>query len=539
MKRKLLVFMLCLLVLPVTSLAKEALPSPQVLEIDGQTTDLRGYNIDGYNYYKLRDLAYFLKEYGLDLGIEGNATNIYVDLEGSFDSEGHTYSRPSAKKDSLKKTMKLEVKDSGVSSNFEVGVYNIDGYNYFRLRELGLMIGFGVDYDKTSNTAKVFTKDPNPPRQDGTIDLRVILGNERILNDYKDLVDGKNVGLITNQTGIDRMGLSTVGKLKAYPGLNLIALYSPEHGLDGKTKAGQWVESYIDETYDLPVYSLYGKTRKPSPNMLKDIDVLLFDIQDIGSRTYTYISCMNYSMQAAKEAGIPFVVLDRPNPIGDKVEGFMLEEKYKTYVGVDLMPMSHGMTIGELAQYFNRNIGVDLRVVPMKNYTRDMVWQDTGLEFAQTSPNIPNIQAAFNYMATGSGENTGAFQSSYFSWIGKKGIDSNELAKRLNETPLIEGVRFIPEPRGQNGGVSLEIIDYKLYNPARVGYYSLATINQMSRLNVDTKTNGQIPMFEKIQGSDKMGRLLLGGASPEEVIASYQDDIEYFKEIRKPYLIYD
>ncbi|PKM75700.1 MAG: polysaccharide deacetylase, partial [Firmicutes bacterium HGW-Firmicutes-15] len=173
----------------------------------------------------------------------------------------------------------------------------------------------------------------------------VKLGNEGLLESYYHLIDGKNVGLVTNQTGVDSRGISFIDILAATEGTKLVALYGPEHGIDGTIRAGAWVESYIHPRFCIPVYSLYGNTRIPTQAMLQGIDVLLFDIQDIGARSYTYMSTLQYCLVAAEKYNKPLIVLDRPNPLGGMiVEGPVLEDPYKSFMGVDNLPMAHGMT---------------------------------------------------------------------------------------------------------------------------------------------------------------------------------------------------
>ena len=529
-KIKWMILLLVIIMLPTTVLAKDlaAVPSAQELQINREVTNIRGYNINDSNYYMLRDMAVGLGRHGMEFSLWGDNKSIVANMDKVYVPKDVSAVDFSSAQKPIAKTMILQIINEGVKENHSVRVYNIHGYNFFKLRDLGKIMGFGVDYDSELNRAVVHTHNEN-------ID-KVVLGNERLMDEYSHLIRGKNVGLITNQTGIDSRGIRTVDKLYNSADTNLIAIYSPEHGLDGKAKAGEWVESYMDDKLGLPVYSIYGKTREPSKKMLEGVEVLIFDIQDIGSRTYTYVSSMNYGMRAAKKAGIPFIVLDRPNPIGDKVEGYMLEPKYKTFVGVDEMPMSHGMTAGELAQYYNRDIGVDLTVVPMHGYTRDMIWQDTGLPFSQTSPNIPDLRSAFNYMATGSGSGTGVHQGLQFSWVGHKDVDGKELEKRLNDFGL-EGIKFKQQKRSSGDGVELIVTDYKSYNPARTGYVILATINQLTDITVPVETT-EIPMFEKIQGSDKMGLALLRKLSPQEILDEYQEDIDRWMKIRKDYLIY-
>jgi uncharacterized protein YbbC (DUF1343 family) len=207
---------------------------------------------------------------------------------------------------------------------------------------------------------------------------RIKLGNEMLMSKYHYLIEGKRVGLVTNQSGVNSRGESIINILANDKTTSLVALYAPEHGLDGTARAGEHLESYPHPQLGIPVYSLYGSTRMPTEEMLRDIDVLLFDVQDIGARTYTYMSTLNYCMVAAEKYGKPVIVLDRPNPLGGViVDGPVLEEPYKTFVGVDTLPMAHGMTAGELAYFFNRNIGAELFVVPMEGYKRTMVFQDT------------------------------------------------------------------------------------------------------------------------------------------------------------------
>lgn len=366
----------------------------------------------------------------------------------------------------------------------------------------------------------------------------VKLGNEVLMEKQRGLIEGKRIGLITNHTGINSRGESTAEILAADPDVALVALYAPEHGLDGKTLAGKMVSTYIHPVLKVPVYSLYGKTRMPTAAMLKDIDVLLYDVQDIGARSYTYISTLNYCMAAAKRDEKTIVVLDRPNPVGGLiVEGPVMEDRFISFVGVDNLPMAHGMTVGELALFFNRKIGADLVVVPMEGYNRSMIFQDTGLPWVATSPKIPDLISLFGYMATGLGENTGVVQANNFKWIGGRGIDSKKFAALMNKAGL-PGVVFAPENRGKAGGVRLQICDYRTFNPARTGIYALAYAHQLNRFKVP-KSDKTINMFDKIMGTDKIGRYLEAGLSPVQIEGQYTAQLNAFKEERKKYLLYD
>jgi len=370
---------------------------------------------------------------------------------------------------------------------------------------------------------------------------QVKLGNEVLLDKYRHLIDGKKVGLVTNHTGVNSKGVSVIDVLANDPGVNLVALYGPEHGIDGKASAGAYVASYTHPTLGIPVYSLYGSTRKPTAEMLKNIDVLLFDIQDIGSRTYTYMSTLNYCMIAAKENGKQVIVLDRPNPVGGViVDGPVLEEGFETFVGVDNLPMAHGMTAGELAQFFNRQIGADIKVIPMEGWNRDMVFQDTGLPWVPTSPNIPDLNSLFGYMSTGLGEGTGIYQSDKFKWIGGKGIDAHKFAGLMNGAGL-PGVTFVPEYKGEAGGVRLNITDYHKFNPARTGFYALAYAHSLNNFQVPKSKSSSMKdmvMFEKIMGSTKVGQWLEQGLTPQQFVEKYTPALNRFKEDRQKYLIY-
>lgn len=366
----------------------------------------------------------------------------------------------------------------------------------------------------------------------------VRLGNEVLFSRYHRLIAGKKIGLVTNQSGVNRKGESTLDRLAKDKQVGLVALYGPEHGIDGKASAGEYVQSYTHPQLQIPVYSLYGATRMPTPEMLEGVDVLLFDIQDIGARSYTYMSTLNYCMVAAERAGIPIIVLDRPNPVGGTiVEGPVLEDKFITFVGVDNLPMAHGMTAGELARFFNRKIGAELLVIPLENYTRDMVYQDTGLAWVPTSPNIPDIASVFGYMATGLGEGTGIGQADKFKWIGGKGINAQTFASLLNNAGL-PGVTFRPENQGDRGGVRLQITDFHTFNPARTGLTALAYARSLNDFSVP-KSGTAIVMFDKIMGTDKIGRYLEQNMTPAQIIGAYAPGLAAFKAEREKYLIYD
>jgi uncharacterized protein YbbC (DUF1343 family) len=362
------------------------------------------------------------------------------------------------------------------------------------------------------------------------------LGDEVLFSRCFHLIQGKKVGLVTNQSGVNNQGISTIDALRQNGHVTLAALYAPEHGIDGKAKAGEYVESYDHPTLGIKVHSLYGATRMPTESMLEGIDLLLYDVQDIGARTYTYISTLNYCMIAAQKYHKPIIVLDRPNPLGGMiVEGPVLEDPYQSFVGIDNMPMAHGMTVGELALFFNRKIGADLTVVPMEGYKRNMLYADTGLPWVATSPNIPDLQSVFGYMATGLGEGTGVFQADQFKWIGGKGLDAAKYAESLNRAGL-PGVTFIPEQRKDAGGVRLRIDSYQTFNPARTGIYALATAFIQGNFKVP-KSGDTIVMFDKVMGTNKIGQYLEQRLTPQQIEAKFAAALQQFKKEREKYLL--
>ncbi len=363
------------------------------------------------------------------------------------------------------------------------------------------------------------------------------LGDDLLMSKYHHLIQGKRVGLVTNQSGVNSRGQSMIDVLANDRTIRLTALYGPEHGIDGQAEAGAYVASYTHPALGIPVYSLYGPNRMPTAEMLDNIDVLLFDIQDIGARSYTYISTLYNCLAAAKQSNKTVIVLDRPNPVGGRiVEGPVLEDAYKSFVGIDNLPMAHGMTIGELAQYFNRQIGALVKVIPLEGYTRNMVYQDTGLTWVPTSPNIPDLASVFGYMATGLGEGTGIYQADKFKWIGGSGIDAAKFAALMNKAGL-PGVSFSPEYIGKAGGIRLNILDPHLFNPARTGIYALTYAYSLNHFKVP-KSGKSIVMFDKIMGTDKIGQYLEAGLSPWAITTKYAAGLDRFKKEREKYLIY-
>lgn len=321
--------------------------------------------------------------------------------------------------------------------------------------------------------------------------MRVRLGLESLLAERLDLIAGRRVGLVASPSSVDQALTSTVTGLHQHPRVNLVALFGPEHGLRGEAQAGEPVSTYSDPVTGLPVYSLYGDTQKPTPEMLRDVDVLIFDLQDAGVRFYTYLATLAYVMQAAAEQRLPLIVLDRPAPIGGhKVEGPLLDPAYRSFVGPYPIPIRYGMTIGEIARLLNETFGIGcpLEVVPMSGWERGMWFDQTGLPFVPPSPNLPTLQSLTLYPGTclveGTNLSEGRGTTRPFEYIGAPWIDAEDLAQRLNDLAL-PGVRFRPvyfvpafsKYRDQPcQGVHLYVQDREQFQPITVTLHLLACI---------------------------------------------------------------
>ncbi|WP_282156352.1 exo-beta-N-acetylmuramidase NamZ family protein [Cytobacillus gottheilii] len=381
------------------------------------------------------------------------------------------------------------------------------------------------------------------------------LGVEVLLDKEKDLIKGKKVGLITNPTGVDQSLNSIVDVLHEDPETDLVALYGPEHGVRGSAQAGEYVEYYIDEKTGLPVYSLYGATRKPTPEMLEGVDVLLFDIQDVGTRFYTYIYTMAYAMEAAKENNIPFVVLDRPNPLGGlKVEGPVLDMKYSSFIGNYAIPLRHGMTVGELAKLFNEEfeIGADLQVVEMKGWKRSMYYEDTPLEFVMPSPNMPTLDTALAYpggaLIEGTNISEGRGTTKPFELIGAPFINGDKLAKVLNEKKLpgvtFRAASFTPTFSKHAGslshGIEIHITDRDEFKPVEAGLHIVKTIHDLypDQFEFRAENSSGISFFDQLIGNGWVRDDIESGKSVKEMKNKWEDELRSFLKVRKQFLLY-
>lgn len=381
------------------------------------------------------------------------------------------------------------------------------------------------------------------------------LGVEVLLDSQKDLLEGKRVGLITNPTGVDQELNSIVDLLNNDPDINLTTLYGPEHGVRGSAQAGDYVAYYIDQETGLPVYSLYGQTRKPTPEMLENVDVLVFDIQDVGTRFYTYIYTMALAMEAAEENNIPFIVLDRPNPLsGEKVEGPVLEPKYASFIGKYPIPLRHGMTVGELAKLFNNeyDIGADLTVVEMESWKRDMYYDDTPLEFVMPSPNMPTLDTALVYpgaaLIEGTNVSEGRGTTRPFELIGAPFINSKELAATLSDLDLpgvlFRAASFTPAFSKHSGtlsnGIQIHVTDKNAYRPIETGLHIVKAIHDLypEDFAFRAENSSGVSYFDNLIGNGWVREAIENGESIELIKAQWQDGLKAFKKIKKQYLLY-
>ena len=403
----------------------------------------------------------------------------------------------------------------------------------------------------------------------------VKLGDEVLFEKHLDLIRGKHVGLITNPTGLDGQLNSVIDLFRAQKDVQLVALYGPEHGVRGNAQAGEYVPFYFDEHLKLPVFSLYGQTHKPpadmmtnideymrsfdtkhegkqvAAGMMQSVDVMVFDLQDVGTRVYTYIATMAYAMQAAADAGIPFVVLDRPNPInGIGMEGPILEyPQHSSFIGLYPIPLRHGMTAGELAQLFNDKFlktKVKLTVVPMENWSRDEWFDETGLPWVLPSPNLPTLASTTVYpgevMIEGTNLSEGRGTTKPFEFFGAPWIDGFVLANKLN-TLKLPGVKFrevwfTPTfskfSSQQCGGCQLHITDREAFRSIATTLSILAAIKEL----YGDKLEFHAEYFDKVLGTSSVREALQRGESVDKIVAGLAPGLNTFGKLREPYLLY-
>ena len=414
---------------------------------------------------------------------------------------------------------------------------------------IGLFVGVAL---AACGAAPGNTTDSEVPESEAR---QVRSGIEVLLSDSLHLVQGKNVGLLTNHTGIywtsDGIVGSTIDALYEANNVDLVALYAPEHGIRGQEQAGAAIDSGRDERTGVPIHSLYGEVRKPTPAMLEGVDVLLFDMQDIGARYYTYVSTMALAMEAAGEQDIPFIVLDRPNPVrGDVVQGNLLKPGYETFVGMYPVPMRHGMTAGELAQLYVGEFGleVDLHVVPLDGWARDMTFDQTQLPWVPPSPNMPSLESALAYPGTclfeGTPISVGRGTDRAFQWVGAPWLDGVQLAQSLNGYGIngvrFESTTFTPRNAGDRKFEGQEVSGVLLI-PESTDYdaskAAVAMLLETYSMSGDNWLWAEAH-FDRLAGTDSLRLSIEAGADFAELTSAWESETQAFEQLRSPYLIY-
>lgn len=385
---------------------------------------------------------------------------------------------------------------------------------------------------------------------------KVLTGLEVLLQDSLHLIEGRNIGLVTNQTGVDSRGRSGIGLLHDETRTHLTTLFAAEHGIDGSKPAGEHVGNVTHAGTGLPVVSLYTGTRTIDPKLFKGLDRVLVDLQDVGIRPYTYISTMDAVMTACGKAGIPCIVLDRPNPIGgNTVGGEVIDPEFKSFIGIHEIPYLHGMTMGELARLFQGEFGItcELHVVPMAGWNRDMSFAQTGLPWIPTSPNVPTAETPLLMALTGGigelgGASIGIGTALPFRVLGHPKMDAWTLANTLNErglpglqflpwtwTPTMGGYKDVPCQ-----GVYIHIVDFGRIELAEAQW---ALLDVLYRGPIPGKAmlegkEERFRMYDKAMGSSRLRRELPRDPKGLGYLVFVRTQINDFKRLREPYLIY-
>ncbi len=385
--------------------------------------------------------------------------------------------------------------------------------------------------------------------------MTIQTGLEILLNEKLALLKNQRVGLISNPTGVTRHLRSNVDALRAAD-VNITALFGPEHGFSASAADGAAVESGRDARTGLPVHSLYGKIRKPTREMLADVDVLLFDLQDVGMRFYTYTATLGLALEACVEQGKPLIVLDRPNPVtGDIIEGAILDPGLQSFIGHGPLPIRFGMTLGELGRFYNSelNIHADLRVIEMRGWHRDMWFDETDLMWVTPSPGIPNFSTTIPYPGTcfveGTNMSEGRGTGLPFEVIGAPFLDGYALADALNALKL-DGVIFRPiaftpcsskHANVECYGVQLHITDRNAFRAIPTGLHIIAACRALAPNDFEflkTSWEGRPPHFDLLTGDVQTREGLIANQSIATIMRAWDDGLAKFEEKRKKYLLY-
>lgn len=386
------------------------------------------------------------------------------------------------------------------------------------------------------------------------------VGAETLISEKIALITNKKIGIITNHTAILSDGVHLVDTLFNIKGINIVALFGPEHGIRGQSSAGEKVETTFDEKTKIPVYSLYGKNYKPTKEMLKNVEVLIFDIQDVGARFYTYISTLFYSLQSAAENNIPIIVLDRPNPIGGiYMDGPIRKDELSSFVGIAPIPIVYGMTIGELANYFvgenllGKNLKPDLTIIKLKNWKRKYYFDDCKLPWINPSPNIKNLETALIYPGTclieGTNISEGRGTENPFLTIGAPFVNSFELIKEMNKLN-IDGLELLPvkfspteikgisaNPKYNNqlcNGIFIKIKDRQKLQSVKFG---VKLIYALHKLYPD-EFKFYDSSFDRLIGDKKIREMIIENYKPDTIINLWENELKNFEKIRSKYLLY-
>lgn len=379
-------------------------------------------------------------------------------------------------------------------------------------------------------------------------------------NDFR-LLKGQRVGLVTNPTGVNRSLKSTIDLFNDSENVNLVALYGPEHGVRGDYSAGDKVSTYTDPKTGVPVYSLYGSTRKPTSEMLEAVDVLVYDIQDIGVRSYTYISTLGLVLEAAAENNVKVIVLDRPNPLGGvRIEGNVTEEGYFSFVSQFPIPYVYGLTVGELALMMNeegwlkKGVRADLQVIPMEGWQRSMIFPETGLEWVPTSPHIPHMNSPFYYVTSGIMGELGVLSEGVgytlpFQLFAAEWIDASEMAERMNALGL-KGVTFRPvtykpyygRDEGKTlHGVQTHISDPDLIQLMTIQFYFMQVHHELypEKDPFASASDERLRFFDLVVGTDEVRKRFSGQFKVSDIIDYLGKDVESFRKRSSKYHLYD
>jgi len=384
---------------------------------------------------------------------------------------------------------------------------------------------------------------------------KVQFGVDVLLREQVDLLEGKGIGLVTNQTGVTSSLEWTVDALHKNPRVRLTCLFGPEHGIRGDMQDAAKIDSFTDSRTGLKVFSLYGDHYKPTPDMTRDVDALVYDIQDVGARYYTYIATMNRCLEAAAEQNKELILLDRPNPItGTAVEGNVLEESYRSFVGERPIPIRYGMTMGELAQMFNREFGLrcDLTVVKAKGWERSMWYDETALPWVMSSPNLPTLDAATAYPGTclleGVNVSEGRGTTRPFEILGAPWIDGFKLRERLTGEALpgvaFRGLCFVPafgKFAGETcGGIQLHVRERRRFRPVLAVLKVLRAIMDLFPGKMEFRRNPRDDVygFDRLAGTATIRQELLAGVEPEKIEKNWQKELKDFLAKRRKYLLY-